>query len=510
MPTPQSAPLVPIQVPLLGLNKRDPLEGMDPNYAPWLVDFDPEPQFYKLRGGYQIHNNLSSETAILGLHTYGNASLFAYVNAASGNHQIYNVTTAGAPSSVETTDEAVSVAAHKFRMKGQLGFATDIDSSQSGAFRYYDGSTWTDWGFQYSAADIGGRVVTQYKGRVYTWRGVYMYYSEIDAITGTVHARVDISSLFDEVAEIRWAGVLASPRNTEGETLLCYGNSSGEIVCYAGDYPEATNWEMVAKFKTGMPLYWQCVLPFRNDLWLGTDSGVLSLRKLFEQGSDVSELYTVSAPIDPYINKIVRGSSVLDTLGSMAYWPERGQVWMLLKGHLDSSDAFSGSSATMFVYNVFSGAWTIHKIPGISSNMGALTYMNNAMYFFTGKLVVKYNPTSFKDEQFASAGSYQSYTGAIHFPYSDFQSKHRWKRVRSFQPVFKTDFTNSNVTMQGSADFGRKTSGSVTSNFVTDDYIIGNFPAGVEGQYIQPRISVTADANSSDGFELYAMGVSIT
>lgn len=37
-------------IPVMGLNKRDPLATMASAYSPWLLNWDPEPQYCRVRG----------------------------------------------------------------------------------------------------------------------------------------------------------------------------------------------------------------------------------------------------------------------------------------------------------------------------------------------------------------------------------------------------------------------------------------------------------------------------
>lgn len=509
IPNAQTAPTLTLEAPVLGVNKKDPLSKMDQRYAAHALNWEPESQYVKVRNGWHIHETISTADNIMALGAYNNSELYAYCNMTTGNHQIFDVTTTTA-SSVETTDEAASSECYSVKFNKRLCFITDASTGLNWdlANRYYNGSAWTDWGFTEGGSNIGGKIVVQYKGRVYIFADTKVYYSSLAGVTGAT-TEIDFAENFEEAGEIRWANVITSPSGRNEETMLCFGNSAGEVLVYTGDYEAAANWELVGQFKIAPPLFRNACLRYKNDVWVCTTVGVVSIRKLYTSGSEAPEDYTVSAKIDPYWKDLIGNTGILNNRCSIAYWPEKNQVYILMVGHVSKDGTYASDDATLFVHNGFTGAWMIQRFEDISTPLGSITYMNNAMYWFTGNHVLKLNESSYKDEVIASPGTYVEYAVELDSASFNFGSDKRFKRLHSLHPNIKTDFSGSKIGMRASADFGRKTTATSNQTLV-DGYNNHPYNVGIEGNYLQYQFIGTSDSSSTDGFEFYAIGASLS
>lgn len=523
MAHPQTTEVRPVEVPILGMNWRDPLARMDPRFGEYLDNFMPETQYLKLRGGYQIHCTLPGDNDdILALGVHDNAKLYAYgsyiedTGPSDFDHNIYNVTTSTASleETTDTSDEAGGC--YAFNLHGRIYFVSGPNAlgQHDDLSRYTKGSsTWTDWTFDTTE----GFVCTSYKGRIYIFsesgsegsRAVHMDYAALGAVGGAT-TQVDFDEFFRQEGGVSWAGVMAGPSNRSDEQFLAFGNERGEILVYAGDYPGATNWEQVAYFKTAPPLHFNAAMEYRNDIWIPTEAGIVSLRKLFEQGSDTDEEVSVSSAINPYWNELIKNVGAADSNASMCYWPEENKVFCLMKGSLSASGTYTSTTHTMFVYNAYTGGWCIHRLANLhATKIGNLVYMNNAIYFSSAQVVMTYNPDSYKDEDYDSASTYNTYVGTIYGAYENYSSQRKYKEAVALEPLFETDFDNDKVKMSMSSDFGRKTTGEVDKAFTTDGYVRVPYNVGIKGHYLQWRMGVTADDTSTDGFKLYSMGIAL-
>lgn len=306
---PITGQVVPLGIPVKGLNARDPLAKMDPLYSPWVYNFEPESQYLRVRKGWELHANLTtiadSAKGILG---YTETGLFVYTAKATENNKIWNVTTttpAVVSSGGPTDDDDVTVQAAKFAKRAAFVTSTAGDDCAS----VVSGSSWSLWGFTYDpgtgAVALSTLVTASYRGRVYIFSGTDMYYSTLAAVTGAT-TKIDLSTLFVENASIVWAKTLTDATNKPTESMLVFGNSAGEILVYAGDNPGATNWELVARLKTAPPLNYNSVIEYNSDIWIATASGMVSLKRLFSLGvnAEVDDT-SPSAAINPYWRQIV-------------------------------------------------------------------------------------------------------------------------------------------------------------------------------------------------------------
>ena len=509
MSLPQTANVIPLQIPIAGLNKRDTYIAMGLEYASWILNFDLENQLVKSRKGYVIHSTISAVDVVLGLGNYRNTELYAYCQGDGVNfNRIYDITTTTA-SLDHTTGSAGATESYPFNFSGLMAFTVENDVANTS--RQYNGSTWASFGFAYN-----GRGTLTYKGRVYLTNSKVVYYGGLAAITGTMTAW-DTTSLFEQGDKVYWLSTLSSPSNNVNEQYFALGNYYGEILIYAGDYPEAANWEQVAKFKIPKLLGYRPSLEIGNDIYLITETGLVSIKKLFTNTSEVADSYLISGAITPYWSALVR--AIIDNEGSsfsaqssIAHWPEENKIYVLINGYIDNAGTYTGygEAATMFVYNIITGSWAVHKITSVDSTYGvrALTYFDNGLYYANGNVVMRLSPTVYKDETYNSAATYSAYALELESAYTNFGSSRKYKKVQGFELIVKTDFDGGNIGFKSASDFGRKVS-LVSNAALQDGYSSASYSVGVDGDYIQYRISGTSDTTSTDGYEIYSVGVSV-
>ena len=521
---------VPITLPppVGGINRKSPLANMPQTQSPWLLNVDCYPQSIKVRNGYVIHSTVTTAGpgpyGIFALGVYGskadsaNNKLFCYLTDNSGTHKIYDVT-----ASVEVivtnppADDSVSKV-FPFNYAKRLAFITETDWFQT-ARVFEGGASWRSWMFQDGGVEVGGPVATSYKGRVYFFSGTTMYYSAQDEVgtdsvapedtTAQDTTSYDLQYVFEEAAEVVWAGILSSARQTNEEIFLAIGNAAGEVLIYGGLYPGSSTWGLVGRFKTSAPTGYNSIIKYANDLWVITETGIVSIRDLFNLGSIAAVEQTVSDSVNPYWTELVK-----ELLGGYwqpppkidaAYWPERNQILVILPGHIDKDGVFDDTVATMCVYNTIARAWSFHSLEHIdAASVGGPTYFNGNVYFFTKNVVMKVNLTGYKDETYDSAGTYSAISYEIQGAYSSYGNDSVNKKVVAFQPIIKTDFAGTSVGMRAVSDMGRQSSDLCKVELV-DGYNIPYYSVGAEGTYIQYRIEGDSDITSTDGLELLSI-----
>lgn len=513
MSTPRTAVPVPFPVPR-GINRRDALLAL-PNYdSPWMLNVDCETQFDRVRNGFVIHSTVMTEANgyVLGLGVFGTRGhtthkLFAYFqDGIAGINKVFDITTSTESLAFSCADDTADEA-YPLRFNARLMFHGEADFLDCDAI--YDGSSWAASGFTYSASPIGGRVATSYKGRPYIASGTYLYYpTTVGAVTGAL-SRVDLASVFDSAGAIAWMSVLSAPGNRPTEAYLCIGNQAGEILIYGGDYPASSTWSLVSKFQTSPPVGFDSIIPYQNDTWILTQSGVVSLRDLFGAGNEAAVNLNVSDEIDDYWGKLLKQASSLFYLVargiSGCYWPEKNKIFILVPGHIDVNGTYSADIATMFVYNCTTKKWSLYSLSGVETDhLGGMTYFNDGIYFFSRNVVMTLSQTVFKDETYNSAGSYSAYGYALHSAYISIDEVAKGKRVVGFEPICKTDFSKGNLGVKAATDAGRRVS-AATYPALQDGYNAPYCSVGAEGSYFQYRLEGEVDTDSTDGLEIYAV-----
>ena len=516
MSAPQTTPPIQIPIPLLGMNRRDPLASMNPSFCPWMLNWEINTQYINARNGWHIHATLSDETDVRAIGTYDNNELWALGSNSGAFGRIYDITTAGTYASGDATHTMGAAATTVYttaKYAGRLAFMTD--TSAANLCRVYDGSSWTAAGWSEGGGDVGGYGIRSYRGRVYFFNGYDMYYGALEAVTGAM-TKVDMSYLFEEEGSVCWCEVLTSPGMRSDELFLAFGNSAGEVLVYGGDHPGANNWEQVGNFKISPILIVESSsIAFQNDVWIMTETGIFSLRMLFNAGSDNIHSAIVTDAITPYWTELVtniRGtakSAIMLSYAKITYWPDKNRVYVAMRGKLSSDGTYTAdtSATTIFVYNTINGAWSVHQL---ASNGGvrAITFFKGGLYLVDSNVVLKYNTSSYKDEDMSNPGNYDAITYELESAYTNLNSANKHKKLIGFEPIINTDFDGSKIGMLASADFGRKTS-ATAHVALQSGYNIPFFAAGVEGAYLQYRFDGESDTTSTDGYEFYSMGVCV-
>jgi len=512
MGQPETNDPIPLSVPILGLNRKDPLAKMDPQYSPWLLNWEPEAQYLRIRNGWIREYNFAALTDIFALQSDGNY-IYAYGSAVGGGaHEIYRHDDLINPAFTLGGNAATSATPGKF--SSTITFMADINGFVYSAALLSGG--WALWTLGDAGINVApGMSLVGFKGRAYTGMayaaGKFLNYYDFQAIQNGTMAQVSLDYLFDNNQAVRWIKRLTSPSMRADELFLAFGNYAGEILVYAGDNPDADNWEQIGEFQTSKPLWFSSALEYKNDVWIPTETGIVSLKKLFTQGSQGNEDISVSGAIDDYWTELSRARGGSSVKCSMVYWPEQNKIYVLRPGFIDEDGTYTSTDATLFVHNPISGAWVPQRIAGLhpTANAHSLLYHNNGLYFATGIAVMKLEPDTYADGAYNVSNQTNAFATPLQSAYMNLGSEHKYKKTEGFQPIIKTDFDGSKVGMQAASDFGRKVSSTSYSN-LQDGYQIANYNVGAEGTFLQYRFDGVSDISSTDGYKLYSVGMNIS
>ena len=517
MGTPHTAPGIPFPIPLKGMNWLDSLSRMSPEYSPWLLNVELEPGYIRSRGTFREDIDLTSEAADvspLTLGVYDKDNLFVYLDATSGNHKIYEISTGTATLS-HTTGAATATEAYPVKHASALYFLTDA-TTYSDENRYYNGS-WNSWGFTSGGSDVGGKVGGSHKGRLYFFDGQTGYYSELGELTGEVGGQWDVSELFDSADDVAFFTTMSSPSGAIDQQYAVIGNLDGEILVYAGDFPDADDWEQVGKFKIAPVLNYNCSLAYNNDVLIPCAYGLVSTRKLFQHGSDISQRITLGNKFDPYWQVHTRnifGSSTdryLSTRASIAYNPVTNKIHVIMRGFTDKDETLDQFQYSVFVYSAYNDGWTVHAADsGTNNSNGNIVYYDGDVYFGSGQYITRYDHDFFNldtvDNNLVAGEWYAE--GA----YSDLGSPKKHKHLKGFDALIKTTLTGSQIDAQTAANFGMEISVATSQTYptgFTGDVSFRNpmFNAGVRGNYLQWRMNGTITGTTGTACEIHAISM---
>jgi hypothetical protein len=178
--------------------------------------------------------------------------------------------------------------------------------------------------------------------------------------------------------------------------------------------------------------------------------------------------------------------------------------------HYGSDNISVADTATMFVYNLMTGAWNIHKISYVTSalTVGAPVYYKNNIYFLVEDYVITTDSSNCQDDKFFTTGD-AAFDVTLHSANFNLGNRYSLKRCNGVELLLNSPALGGGaLSLQVASDFGRKVSAATTQTFL-QNYQSLFFSAGVDGRYLQWRL--TGSANSGNAAqEILSAGVTIT
>ena len=269
-----------LPAPIGGLNKRDALGAMAPNFAIEMDNYIPMDNKIALRSGYSLHYKLGEErTGVQTLASYSkplnNRLIAVYGGKAynvSSNANVYPYGVAFAESRCQTVE-----------YKNRLFFMNGIDTPK--VFYVDDEGIehFEDWGFTSGniqpARIIAGAVSHEYlwfveKNTLKAW-----HTKEAGTIAGEVAA-------FDLAQVAKKGGQLIAIANwtVDGglglDDYTVFITSEGEILVYSGYNPnDANNWSLKGSYQMSKPIGYQCTMHYQGDIVIISEDGYIPMSK---------------------------------------------------------------------------------------------------------------------------------------------------------------------------------------------------------------------------------------
>lgn len=107
-----------------------------------------------------------------------------------------------------------------------------------------------------------------HKGRFYVTDGTTIEYSAIAQITGAMQGKTNISSFLNGQLIQRMFSVSLSS-NGQNNVLVVFGNG-GKVLVYAGDYPAASNWQLIGSYDMAVPASNTSYVEIDGNIWIST------------------------------------------------------------------------------------------------------------------------------------------------------------------------------------------------------------------------------------------------
>lgn len=319
-----------------GLNLKDSLDAMGPQYAIQMDNIIPDTNRDVLRNGYVLvtddpfnclmaHKEKGNE-ALLGAYEgtiykiVGETLTSLGSGFASDDWQYTSFTDAGGHVNTILTNGGVDKVQRIYDNGGTLTLSACYDNT-------------------------GVICPCSFKNRMYfaDKNTLCVEYSDSQAISGTL-TQLDLGSLFKFGGHIVAISNWTQDAGLGMDDLLCIFTSEGEVAVYSGTSPEATDWNLTGIFRISKPIGINCTCKIGGDLMIITEGGYFPFSEVLSQ--DRANKCNISDKINP----IVMGKDFTKKWGALWY-SKKG--WIMVNA--PSND--TGFSYEQHVLNVKTGGW---------------------------------------------------------------------------------------------------------------------------------------------------------
>jgi hypothetical protein len=272
-----------ITAPVKGLNDRDAIANMAPEYAVIMQNWWPEPSEVSVRKGSITHAD-----GIVG----DVETLFEY-NPPSGAAKLYACADGGIFDVTSSGTVGTAVASGYTNNRWQ---AVPI-TTPGGNFVYlfngvdepvlHNGTTWLSIDGASTPAITGitdtSKIIdgTVFKGRLYLVESgsLNFWYLPVTSVGGAATA-FDMGQVFQRGGHIVTSRTWTIDAGDGSDDHLVIISSEGEVAVYAGFDPgTAGSWALIGLFYLGRPIGQRCAIKFGGDLLIISDDGVFPLGK---------------------------------------------------------------------------------------------------------------------------------------------------------------------------------------------------------------------------------------
>jgi len=271
-----------LPAPVGGLNKRDPIAGMQVTDAIEMDNYMPYENSVALREGYTKYASLGEFSATKKVETlvrYHTAHLEKMIAVFGG--KAYQVLSGEA-----TEYEDVSFSKSRcqtVQYQNYLYFMNGVDKPKVFYVDENDVEHFENWGF--SGEDLPeNQIISAAVSHEFLW--FVQKNSTCAWVSNTAGNVAGTLEAFDVAQILKWGGCLQAVFNwtVDGgagiDDYTCLLSSEGEVLIYKGYNPnDATNWTLMGSYKLSRPIGYQCVMAYQGDVVLICEDGYIPLSK---------------------------------------------------------------------------------------------------------------------------------------------------------------------------------------------------------------------------------------
>jgi len=365
--TGQIAQSVRVPASVGGWNQYDSIAAMAPEYALTLDNVFPSVRQCTVRPGYTVWGTGLGTGAVETLMQWGGPSSEKLLAAANGN--IYNVSTAGAGTSLGS---GYTNNRWQHTNMGTAGGHFVIAVNGADTPINYNGTAIATTPAITGVTATNLIHVWQFQNRLFFLQknSLVFAYLPVNVIGGAA-LTFDLSALFEFGGYLICAQTWSRAGLTDQEDLCVFLTSEGEFAVYSGTDPgDATKWALQNRGRIGAPptLGTRSMEKIGSDLYIVCQDGLVALSQvLWLDRVDTSK--TISQKIGTAVNDAVA-----------AYSANFGfEIFLYPKGNMVMVNVPALVNKTMYQYvaNTATGAWC--RFTGLNANCWQL--FNNSPYF---------------------------------------------------------------------------------------------------------------------------------
>lgn len=292
--------------PVEGWDAVSPISDMSPKRAIVLDNWFPTPQGCMVRRGRAQHATSLGSGVVDSLMPYNGATSAASKLFGAANNNIYDVTTAGAASSVVSGLSNNRWQHTNFRVTGghYLWCCNGIDDP-----KHYNGSAWATPSLTISGHTADEIVnVSVHKNRLWVTfkNSLDIGYLATSSISGTVTV-FPLGAVMSKGGYIVGTATWTRDGGAGEDDFFAAVSSMGQVAIYQGTDPSsASTWSLVGVYDLGAPIGYRCLTKVAGDLALINLEGVLPLSKGLSQDRGAAAQIAITARINNAMNAAAR------------------------------------------------------------------------------------------------------------------------------------------------------------------------------------------------------------
>lgn len=477
---PQVAQSSTIPAPVGGWNTRDPLDLMDEQDAPRLVNLFPDGNNVVMRNGYRIFQTVPNGSTIETLAEcvdaltgtrYLLSALLVEVDDDVYRPCIFVSTEETGPDNLTDEDFYQAYPAYPepltssrwqtINVKTPAGTTRVLFFNGADPPLYYEAGASTMAPIDFTGTDPNAETLeptdnndveliaaTTYRNRVYMIQAgrTWFWYTGVEAVAGACDY-FDVGSIFQLGGAIQNIGTWTIDAGNGIDEHLVIISEMGEGLVYAGANPGDSTWNLVGRFYLPPPIGRRALVNLGTNLVVITTDGVMPLSQALFSTEETGTYKGLSDKIKPTFSKSARDHG--------SNWGWQGLVYPRGKYALFNIPIVEGGQARQYVMNLQTGAWAEFR------NQNALCWglLNNKPYFGGADGIIyeaDYGTSSDNSDNGASI----EWQAKIAFNY--FENRSNLKQFTMGRPVL-TSTSDVKMTFDIDVDFSDKTITSLVS-----------------------------------------------